>query len=139
MERWLVLLIFALPLQAAEPDPRIAITIDDLPWAQLGEGGEFPPQHAQLVRAIAEAKAPVTGFVNEIKLESGGKVLPERERMLRDWLDAGADLGNHTYAHVDLHAVGLEAYEADILRGERRLRPLLAERGLQPCWFRHPY
>ena len=40
---------------------------------------------------------------------------------------------------MDLHAIGLEAYEQDILRGEQTLRPLLAERGQAPRWFRHPY
>jgi len=59
--------------------------------------------------------------------------------MLRDWLDAGFELGNHTYGHVDLHEVGLPAFEDAILRGERQLRPLLAERGQTPRYFRHPY
>ncbi|MDC6625710.1 polysaccharide deacetylase family protein, partial [Leclercia adecarboxylata] len=55
------------------------------------------------------------------------------------WRDAGVELGNHTYGHVDLHAIGLAAYEQDILRGEATLRPLLAETGQAPRWFRHPY
>jgi peptidoglycan/xylan/chitin deacetylase (PgdA/CDA1 family) len=59
--------------------------------------------------------------------------------MMRDWLDAGFELGNHTFGHLDLHAVGLEAFQADVLRGERVLRPMLAERGQAPRWFRHPY
>lgn len=33
----------------------------------------------------------------------------------------------------------MDAFEADILDGERRLRPLLAQRGLAPRWFRHPF
>ena len=85
------------------------------------------------------AQAPVVGFVNEDKLEVAGVVQPARVAMLRDWLDAGAELGNHTHGHVDLHAVGVPAYEDAILKGERQLRPLLAERGAGPRWFRHPY
>ena len=140
MKRILLLFCFALAAQAAEPDRRIAITIDDLPWAQMGDGEPLvPAEHAALMRALAEGNAPVVGFVNERKLERDGKVRPERVQMLRDWLDAGAELGNHTWGHVDLHAVGLDAYEADILRGETVLRPLLAERGQKPAWFRHPY
>lgn len=144
----LVLLVLSLPA-VAQPtdgsDRRIAITIDDLPWASLGgfQPHSPPPtllaHHRQLMTALREGGVPVTGFVNEVKLEVDGEVVPERLQMLRDWLDAGATLGNHTYSHADLHAVGLPAYQADILRGERLLRPLLAERGLQPAWFRHPY
>ena len=86
---------------------RMAITIDDLPWATLGD--ETPPQmavyHARLIAALREARAPVIGFVNEGKLISANKVDTSRVHMLRDWLDAGLDLGNHTQNHADLHAV----------------------------------
>ena len=143
MHRLLVLflVLWVASAQATQPDRRIAITIDDLPWAHLADvaPGEVPAQHAQLMRALKDANAPVTGFVNESKLEHAGTVLPERERMLEDWLDAGAELGNHGYAHLDLHAVGMADYTADILRGEKRLRPMLARRGTAPRWFRHPY
>jgi hypothetical protein len=81
----------------------------------------------------------VIGFVNEGKLVSAGRVDTTRVHLLRDWLDAGADLGNHTQEHADLHAVGLDEYESQIMRGETFLRPLLAERGETPQWFRHPY
>ncbi len=123
------------------PERRIAITIDDLPWQRMARtpATELQRRHAQLIAQLRQADAPVTGFVNEDKLEVDGEVQPARVAMLRDWLDAGAELGNHTYGHVDLHAVGLAAYQADILRGERQLRPLLAERGTTPRWFRHPY
>ena len=144
----LLLLGLAMPAAAlapVEPDRRIAITIDDLPWASLGPHQPQKPadtlmsHHRQLMAALRAARAPVTGFVNEVKLEVDGDVAPERLQMLRDWLDAGAELGNHTHGHTDLHAAGLAAYETDILKGERQLRPLLAPRGANPEWFRHPY
>lgn len=119
----------------------MAITIDDLPWATMAD--ETPATlaefHPRLVDALKSAGVPVIGFVNEGKLVSNGKVETARVHLLKDWLDAGADLGNHSYSHADLHAVGLEAYESDILRGEVFLRPLLAERDKKPEWFRHPY
>jgi peptidoglycan/xylan/chitin deacetylase (PgdA/CDA1 family) len=150
---WLGALLIALwaPLPAmagagnAEPVRQIAITVDDLPWASLGDRPPHAPParmlefHRRLVAAIDATEGPVTGFVNAGKLEVDGKVVPERMQMLRDWLAAGADLGNHTFGHVDLHAVGLAAYQADILRGDAPLRSLLAEQGAQPAWFRHPY
>lgn len=140
--RWmgLGLLGLAAAVQAA-PDQRIALTIDDLPWQRLDERDdpELAQRHAQLLAALKAAQVPVVGFVNEIKLERDGQVQPARVQMLRDWRDAGFELGNHTRGHVDLHAIGLDAYEQDILRGEQTLRPLLAERGQTPRWFRHPY
>lgn len=140
--RWmgLGLLGLAAAVQAA-PDQRIALTIDDLPWQRLDEREEpeLQQRHAQLLAALQAAQVPVVGFVNELKLEQHEQVQPARVQMLRDWLDAGFELGNHTRGHVDLHAIGLDAYEQDILRGEHTLRPLLAERGETPRWFRHPY
>ena len=126
---------------ADEPDLRIAVTIDDLPWVRLD--GITPPdlqaRHRRLIDALKRADVPVVGFVNENKLEVDGQVNPQRLAMLDDWLDAGYELGNHTYSHADLHVVGIEAYQQEILKGERQLRPLLASRGMTPRWFRHPY
>ncbi len=137
----LLLLALAGTAQAAGSDRRIAITIDDLPWQRMGSTPPeaLPLRHAQLMAQLKQAGVPVVGFVNEGKLEADGQVQPARVAMLRDWLDAGYELGNHTHGHVDLHAVGLPVYRQDILDGERVLRPLLAERGLAPRWFRHPY
>ncbi len=126
---------------AEVPSRQIAVTIDDLPWATLGDAtpATLAQFHPRLIAAMKEAGIPLIGFVNEGKLVSGEKVDTSRVHLLKDWVDAGFDLGNHTYSHADLHAVGLEAYESDILRGEVFLRPLLAERNRKPEWFRHSY
>ncbi|WAC62704.1 polysaccharide deacetylase family protein [Pseudoxanthomonas sp. SL93] len=138
-----VVLLFAMALSAhaAEPDRRIAITIDDLPWQRMDKtpDAELPRRHAQLMAQLKQAGVPVVGFVNEGKLEVDGRTQPQRVAMLRDWLQAGYELGNHTHGHLDVHAVGVPAFQQDILRGERVLRPLLAEYGTAPRWFRHPY
>jgi len=137
------LVAFGLPgnARAAEPDRRIAVTIDDLPWQRIAvtPPDALQPRHDALIAQLKQAGVPVIGFVNEDKLEVDGVVQPVRVAMLRDWRDAGFALGNHTYGHVDLHVVGIPAFEEAILKGERVLRPLLAERGDAPRWFRHPY
>lgn len=122
-------------------DRRIAVTVDDLPWQRIGDLPEprLQARHAQLIATMRRAGVPATGFVNEAKLEVDGRLDPGRVRMLHDWLEAGYGLGNHTYGHVDLHEVGAEAFQEDILRGERVLGPLLAGLGEAPVWFRHPY
>ena len=137
----LFLLASSLASQATEPDRRIAITIDDLPWQRMDKtpAAEVQARHAQLMAQLKQAGVPVVGFVNEGELEVDGQVQPVRVAMLDDWLDGGFELGNHTHGHVDLHAVGLPAFQQDVLDGERVLRPLLAKRGQAPRWFRHPY
>lgn len=128
--------------QPVEPvDRRLAITFDDLPWVMLRNAppADLAPNHARLLAELKQAHVPLIGFVNEGLLYQDNTLRPERMQMLRDWLDAGFELGNHTRWHSDLHAVGVDAYEADILAGEQLLRPLLAARGSRPRWFRHPY
>lgn len=137
----LLLLAIAGVGHAAGIDRRIAVTIDDLPWARLDEiqPADLQARHQALLGQLKQANVPVVGFVNENKLEVDGVVQPQRVQMLRDWLDAGYALGNHTWSHMDLNAEGVEAFQQDFLRGERVLRPLLAERGQVPLWMRHPY
>ncbi|GAB3047571.1 polysaccharide deacetylase family protein [Stenotrophomonas tumulicola] len=139
---WTWLLLAACGIaQAAEADRRIAVTIDDLPWARLDEMAppDLQARHQALLQQLRLADVPIVGFVNENKLEADGVVQPQRVQMLRDWLDAGYALGNHTYSHMDLNAKGVDAFQQDFLRGEQVLRPLLAERGQVPTWVRHPY
>jgi peptidoglycan/xylan/chitin deacetylase (PgdA/CDA1 family) len=126
---------------AASPDRRITVTIDDLPWQRMAETApdDLRARHAALLDQLHQGDVPVVGFVNEDKLEVDGVVQPERSALLEAWLDAGYDLGNHTYGHVDLHEVGIPAYQSAILRGERALRPMMAKRRQTPRWFRHPY
>jgi peptidoglycan/xylan/chitin deacetylase (PgdA/CDA1 family) len=134
-------LLFLFVGAAAAQSRQIAVTFDDLPWAGLERRvpDDLAEQHAALMQALRTAAVPGAGFVNENKLEVDGAVDAGRVAMLRDWLEAGYELGNHGYAHLDLHAVGLPAYQADLLHGERVLRPLLTARGTAPQWFRHPF
>lgn len=127
------------------PDPvemrRMAITIDDLPVAPPGR--HTTAQQAEITDRLLETLAahgvPAIGFVNENKLEVDDRVVPERVDFLRRWLDAGHQLGNHGYAHLDLHRVDPDVWMADVLRGERVTRPLVEESGGELAWFRHPF
>ena len=140
---WMLCLLLAMPgwAQQVRDDRRIAITIDDLPWQSMGAplSNDWRPWHDKLIAQLKQADAPITGFVNEQKLEVDGRVDPARLAMLDDWLEAGFDLGNHTYAHKSLHDIGVPAFQQSILDGERQLRPLMAKHGKAPRWFRHPF
>ncbi len=120
---------------------RIAITVDDLPIAPPGRHSTAQQEEItdQLLAVLAAHKVPAIGFVNEAKLEVDGVVDPRRVALLERWLAAGHELGNHGYAHLDLHRVDAETWLADALRGERVTRPLVEARGGELAWFRHPF
>lgn len=142
----LVLCLSGPPLSAqrAGPPPGhrdIAITFDDLPGMSVTTDDirHFERLTTALLSALGQHRVTATGFVIEGQLEERGRKAPRRVAILRQWLQGGHDLGNHTFSHLDLHKSTLGQMETDVLRGEQAIRPLLREAGRVPRYFRHPY
>jgi len=134
-------LLTSLPTSAqAPPHRQIAITIDDLPaaGARSMTGAEINEMTSKLLATLQKEKVPAVGFVNERKLYKLGEV-DERIKALNQWLDAGFELGNHTFAHTSLNNVTLQAWEEDVIRGETVTRILLAQHHKKMRYLRHPY
>jgi len=126
---------------AENPSGRgIVITIDDLPAGAANSmaAPEIVAMTTKLVGTLRDQKVPVVGFVNERKLYRLGEV-DECIQALNLWLDAGFELGNHTFSHASLNRVGLKAWEEDVVRGETVTRLLLARHHMPLRYFRHPY
>jgi peptidoglycan/xylan/chitin deacetylase (PgdA/CDA1 family) len=118
----------------------VSLTIDDLPYQRGGSLADDQALTTKLVGHVRELRVPTVGFVNETKLhENGPEQLAARTALLKQWLDAGVELGNHTYSHVDINAVPFEDYTKDLLKGEEITRALMRERGMTLRYFRHPY
>jgi peptidoglycan/xylan/chitin deacetylase (PgdA/CDA1 family) len=129
------------PAIARQPAREMAVTIDDLPTVSAVP---LSPEGARrltsdLLASLRRHNVPAIGFVNEGKLFVDGALDASRVALLQQWIDAGLELGNHTYSHVDLHSVSAEVYTADIERGEAVTRDLLRKAGTQIRFFRHPY
>lgn len=119
----------ALPEQR-EPGVPLAITVDDLPWIGALPPGETRVEATrELLAALLEHEAPATGFVNCGRVESGAPIL-------RLWLDAGMELGNHTEQHLDLNRAALDAWLADVRSCDATLREITGDSVL---FFRYPY
>lgn len=116
----------------------VAVTFDDLPGVVRGGLPRLQQATSRLLRHISAYDIPAVGFVNEAKLEHPGEE-DARIALLRQWVEAGLELGNHTYAHVSLHATPLDAYQEDVLKGEVVTRPLMQAHGMTLRYFRHPY
>jgi peptidoglycan/xylan/chitin deacetylase (PgdA/CDA1 family) len=126
---------------APEPARMVAVTFDDLPG--IAQGDRSLAAHARITEGllgqIRAHRVPAIGFVNEEKLLTDGRVDDRRVDLLRQWARAGLELGNHGYSHLDLHATPVDAYIADVARGDSVTRTVLAETGARPRWFRHPF
>jgi peptidoglycan/xylan/chitin deacetylase (PgdA/CDA1 family) len=124
----------------AKGQKKVAVTFDDLPvnstvqtdqaWAEIT---------SKLLTTITRNRIPVVGFVNESKLYRDNKLNPNQVALLRQWLDAGLELGNHTFSHRSLHSTPLAEYESDVLRGEKVLRRLTTAKHAKLRYFRHPF
>jgi len=149
---WIVpvlLLLLSLASRADGPAGRtLAITIDDLPYAPgVAEPGRLEEARratAAILAALAKHHAPAIGFVNESRLLVAGE-MDARVALLRQWMDAGLDLGNHTFSHLRLQDTPVDRYEDDIVRGDvitRRLREGYGDpggRGGRSLFFRYPF
>lgn len=134
-----LLLLFA--LATAAHGREVAITIDDLP-----RGGDSETARSldavramtdKLLRPFREQRIPVTGFVNEGRVVDFGPV--GLREVLELWLDAGAELGNHSRSHLNVNNVPLAEFTADITRGEPVVSAALEARGRKLRYFRHPF
>ena len=118
----------------------VAVTFDDLPVISLRRDVASQRQITRkLLRAITSNRVPVVGFVNEHMLLTNGKLDEQRVAFLQMWLDAGLELGNHTFSHPDLHKTPLDAFEQDVIRGEEVTSRLLRAKGHTLRYFRHPF
>ncbi len=148
-------LILSLEMPAASQDSipvtmkhhrTVAVSLDDLPVisvTQLDAAARMAIT-TRLLGNIKSNKVPAIGFVNEYELygfQQLPKGSPDKDgiSLLQMWLDAGLELGNHTFAHVDLHKISLAAFKEDVIRGEAVTGKLLKERDMRLRYFRHPY
>jgi peptidoglycan/xylan/chitin deacetylase (PgdA/CDA1 family) len=129
------------PVASAQtPQRAVAITIDDLPKGGDGGSPSFDAVYAmneRLLRPFKDGGIPVIGFVNARHEQTLGA--DGLRRLLDLWLDAGAELGNHTYSHPDVNSVPLADYTSDVAKGEPIVRAALQARGKSLRYFRHPF
>jgi peptidoglycan/xylan/chitin deacetylase (PgdA/CDA1 family)/ketosteroid isomerase-like protein len=114
------------------------ISVDDLPVA----GGELhtdPAERARitegLLAVLAKHHVPAVGLVIW-----GNVKTPADQAILRRWLAAGHELGNHSAHHLDLTKTDAAAYIADVEAGRAGLAGFLRAEGKGSVrFFRYPF
>lgn len=121
---------------------QVAITFDDVPRQAGGISCRDPEavvvMNERLVSRLAARNVPAVALVT-----GGNACPPDRaahlERVLDAWLDAGLEVGLHTWSHPDLNGTTVQEFLADADRGAALLERALARRGQRLRWFRHPF
>ena len=133
-----------LPFAVSAQEARVAITIDDLPYADGGMAWSSLAQqqaaaenaNRKLLAGLRRHHAPVTGFVIQKRVEALS--LPTGTKILKWWIASGFDLGNHTYSHGDANTMSTEEIEREIVQGETTIGPLMKGAGKGLAFFRFP-
>ena len=131
------LVLLAGPALGADRRP-LLISVDDLPVA-AGDLHADPAERARitdgLLAVLAKHHVPAVGLV------IWGNVKSDADRaILRRWLAAGHELGNHSASHLDLTKTAADAYIADVEAGRAGLADFLAKEGDRKVrFFRYPF
>jgi peptidoglycan-N-acetylglucosamine deacetylase len=120
---------------ALDPHPVVALTFDDLPAAGSLPAGQNRTKVATALAAELKANRleGTYAFLNAVKLEND----PDSQQALRAWLDAGMNIGNHTWSHLGLNDNTAEAFEHDIALDEPALEQYAEVRDWH--WLRFTY
>ena len=138
--RFLILFLSLLLVQASSfGQKQIAITFDDLPMALP----RISLQHTidvneRLVAGLKDEHVPAIGFVNE------GEIVAEDETaarvgILKLWVQAGFDLGNHTVHHVDYDGTPYNDFVEELNKGAFYTKKVLQEHNKKLKYFRPPF
>ncbi|GAB4037664.1 polysaccharide deacetylase family protein [Spirosoma gilvum] len=137
----LLICLLLLLTSTAEAQKRMVITIDDLPT--VSSFYKTPQQKQQLTQKllahVTYAHVPAIGFVIGGLLQSASRPDSAQIALLQQWLEAGLELGNHTFAHKDYNLIPFEESKADVIQGEMIVKNFVEKQGKPFRYFRHPY
>lgn len=136
-----ILFFIMIQAQLFSQTKKICITVDDLPVVSYGiqDTSYLKEVITGLVDKANKYKTPLIGYVVEGTMYTDGKIDSFKVDLLKYWINNGNDLGNHSYSHTDYNTVTIDAYIADVIKGEQITKSLLSEHNKHILYFRHPY
>jgi peptidoglycan/xylan/chitin deacetylase (PgdA/CDA1 family) len=122
-------------LPPLDPHPIVALTFDDLPAAGELPAGDTRTRIAATLAAALNANhlQGTYGFVNAAKLQGN----PDAQQALHAWVDAGMNVGSHTWSHLSLTGNSAADFENEIALNEPALTEYAGARDWH--WFRYPF
>lgn len=110
-----------IPQTLDETKPVVALTFD---------GGPNERYTPRVLDILYEEQVPATFFLV-------GEALDGNELLIREMVNSGHELGNHTFSHVDLTTLDTEGVRREVRKTEEALQEILPEVTMQ--YVRPPY
>jgi peptidoglycan/xylan/chitin deacetylase (PgdA/CDA1 family) len=134
-----MIILFSSSISARQK--QVCFSIDDLPVVNYGMNDtNFQREITEkLIASFKRNHIPAVGFVIAKKLSDDAQNNLFQISLLERWIDEGFDIGNHTFSHPDYNSVSLKEYTDDLLKGEVIIKGLLARKGKNLLYFRHPF
>ncbi|MFA4922952.1 MAG: polysaccharide deacetylase family protein [Ignavibacteriaceae bacterium] len=123
------------------PQKRICFTFDDFPhvYIQLYNDNFMKNSMQKFIDTLLVYRVPAIAFINEIKLYNNyGFENAKIVELVRMWIDAGFEIGNHTYSHKNLNLYPAGSFKTDIFLGEKITNRILKEKNKKMTYFRFP-
>ncbi|OLE57376.1 MAG: hypothetical protein AUG74_18195 [Bacteroidetes bacterium 13_1_20CM_4_60_6] len=133
---WVLSVILAGCLPCFGQGRTVALTFDDLPAAGTNDAVEARAINRTILESLGRHHAPATAFVIEKRVGEIGE--SESRGILRQWVQHGQDLGNHSFSHSDFNQLSVAEIEREIVSGEKSIEAVLKEVGREPRYFRFP-
>ena len=118
---------------------RVAVTFVALPMLHTSYAPRAERDTRRLLASLKAHNVPAVGFVSAGQLYREGWQDEGRIALLRQWLDAGMELGAEGFGHPNLFDTPLEEFKQDALRGEYLTAQFAAERGRRIRYFSYPF
>lgn len=131
----LLALLLVLPLAVSAATGRLLlVTVDDLPISSSRLHPD-PAERERITRGMLDVlrrhKVKAIGFVTWDRV-----LTPSDRNLLRLWLDAGHELGNHTFKHLNYTRTAPPEYIADAEKARQEIANLV---GGKVRFFRFPF
>jgi len=141
MYKLIATIIFTTFTLALSQTKEICLTFDDMPVVGLRQKDISlqRPIIDKLTGTLNHYSIPAIGFVNACRFYSNGQMDSQKIDLVNRWLDAGLEIGNHTFSHIDYNKVSCREFTADLLIGEPLIKKLAAEHGKSIRYLRHPF
>jgi len=141
MRKLFIAILFTTVSLAMSQTREICLTFDDLPVVGLRQT-DIQSQRLMIDKLsgkLQRSGIPAIGFANGGKCYLGGRLDSQKVALLNTWLDAGLEIGNHTFSHYDYNRISCREFTADLIKGEPLIKTLAAEHGKSIRYLRHPF